>query len=82
VSIFGTVSRGSYTIGPSCSISYTTTGNSINYIDPTGNAMYSYTWELRDFGTRGFESMGGQIRPTGKEPWRVLVFDIAECWVW
>lgn len=67
------VSGTSYTIGPSCSTLYATTGSSVDYIDATGNATYSYTWELRDTGTYGFQLPASQIQPTAKETWAGLV---------
>lgn len=63
------VSGTSYTIGKSCSTLYATTGSSVDYIDATGNATYSYTYELRDTGTYGFVLPASQIRPTAVETW-------------
>ncbi|KAF2451997.1 hypothetical protein P171DRAFT_401894 [Karstenula rhodostoma CBS 690.94] len=67
------VSGTSYTIGPSCSTLYATTGSSVDYIDATGNATYSYTWELRDTGTYGFQLPASQIQPTARETWQGLL---------
>lgn len=67
------VSGTSYTIGPSCSTLYATTGSSVDYIDATGNATYSYTWELRDTGNYGFTLPASQIQPTVRETWAGLV---------
>lgn len=67
------VSGTSYTIGPSCSTLYATTGSSVDYVDATGNATYSYTWELRDTGTYGFQLPASQIQPTVRETWAGLV---------
>ncbi|KAF1969089.1 hypothetical protein BU23DRAFT_557941 [Bimuria novae-zelandiae CBS 107.79] len=64
-----TVSGTTYTIGPSCSTLYATTGSSVDYIDATGNSTYSYTWELRDTGTYGFVLPASQIQPTVRETW-------------
>lgn len=63
------VSGTSYTIGKSCSTLYATTGSSVDYIDATGNATYSYTYELRDKGTYGFVLPANQITPTAVETW-------------
>ncbi|KAL1865043.1 hypothetical protein Daus18300_007390 [Diaporthe australafricana] len=63
------VSGTSYTIGKSCSTLYATTGSSVDYIDATGNATYSYTYELRDTGTYGFVLPANQIQPTAVETW-------------
>ncbi|KAL5403496.1 hypothetical protein PMIN06_009155 [Paraphaeosphaeria minitans] len=67
------VSGTSYTFGPSCSTLYATTGSSVDYIDATGNSTYSYTWELRDTGTYGFQLPANQIQPTVRETWAGLV---------
>lgn len=63
------VSGTSYTIGKSCSTLYATTGSSVDYVDATGNAKYSYTYELRDRGTYGFVLPANQITPTAVETW-------------
>ena len=63
------VSGTAYTIGPSCSTLYATTGSSTDYTDVTGNATYSYTYELRDTGTYGFSLPANQIQPTVRETW-------------
>lgn len=63
------VSGTSYTIGKSCSTLYATTGSSVDYVDATGNATYSYTYELRDRGTYGFVLPANQITPTAVETW-------------
>lgn len=63
------VSGTAYTIGKSCSTLYATTGSSVDYIDATGNATYSYTYELRDKGTYGFVLPANQITPTAVETW-------------
>jgi hypothetical protein len=63
------VSGTTYTIGPSCSTLYATTGSSVDYADVTGNATYSYTYELRDKGTYGFSLPANQIQPTVRETW-------------
>lgn len=63
------VSGTSYTIGRSCSTLYATTGSSVDYVDATGNATYSYTYELRDRGTYGFVLPANQITPTAVETW-------------
>ena len=67
------VSGTSYTIGPSCSTLYATTGSSVDYLDATGNSTYSYTWELRDTGNYGFVLPASQIQPTVRETWAGLV---------
>ncbi|KAF2749202.1 hypothetical protein M011DRAFT_399384 [Sporormia fimetaria CBS 119925] len=67
--VFGTA----YTIGPSCSTLYATTGSSTDYTDVTGNATYSYTYELRDKGTNGFVLPASQIQPTVRETWAGLL---------
>ncbi|USP80906.1 uncharacterized protein yc1106_08180 [Curvularia clavata] len=63
------VSGTAYTIGPSCSTLYATTGSSTDYTDVVGNATYSYTYELRDTGSYGFTLPANQIRPTVLETW-------------
>jgi len=63
------VSGTTYTVGPSCSTLYATTGSSTDYTDVTGNATYSYTYELRDTGTYGFSLPANQIQPTVRETW-------------
>lgn len=63
------VSGTAYTIGKSCSTLYATTGSSVDYVDATGNATYSYTYELRDRGTYGFVLPANQINPTAVETW-------------
>jgi hypothetical protein len=63
------VSGTAYTAGPSCSTLYATTGSSTDYTDVTGNATYSYTYELRDKGTYGFTLPANQIQPTVRETW-------------
>ncbi|KAF2131017.1 hypothetical protein P153DRAFT_421995 [Dothidotthia symphoricarpi CBS 119687] len=63
------VSGTAYTYGPSCSTLYATTGSSTDYTDVTGNATYSYTYELRDKGTYGFTLPANQIQPTVRETW-------------
>ncbi|EFQ96343.1 hypothetical protein CFE70_003566 [Pyrenophora teres f. teres 0-1] len=67
------VSGTPYTIGPSCSTLYATTGSSTDYTDVQGNATYSYTYELRDKGTFGFVLPANQIRPTVLETWAGVV---------
>ncbi|EDU48345.1 carboxypeptidase B precursor [Pyrenophora tritici-repentis Pt-1C-BFP] len=68
-SAISAVSGTPYTIGPSCSTLYATTGSSTDYTDVQGNATYSYTYELRDKGTYGFVLPANQIRPTVLETW-------------
>lgn len=63
------VSGTRYTIGPSCSTLYATTGSSTDYTDVTANATYSYTYELRDTGANGFVLPASQIQPTVVETW-------------
>ncbi|KAH9875119.1 hypothetical protein J1614_004608 [Plenodomus biglobosus] len=63
------VSGTRYTVGPSCSTLYATTGSSTDYTDVVGNATYSYTYELRDTGTFGFALPANQIQPTVRETW-------------
>jgi len=67
------VSGTAYTTGPSCSTLYATTGSSTDYTDVTGNATYSYTYELRDKGSFGFVLPANQIQPTVVETWAGLV---------
>lgn len=67
------VSGTAYTYGPSCSTLYATTGSSTDYTDVTGNATYSYTYELRDKGTNGFTLPAAQIKPTVVETWAGVV---------
>ncbi|KAF2708495.1 hypothetical protein K504DRAFT_535085 [Pleomassaria siparia CBS 279.74] len=67
------VSGTSYTIGPSCSTLYPTTGSSTDYTDVTGNSTYSYTYELRDTGNNGFTLPASQIKPTVVETWAGVV---------
>ncbi|KAF2036347.1 hypothetical protein EK21DRAFT_96277 [Setomelanomma holmii] len=62
-----------YTIGPSCSTLYATTGSSTDYTDVTGNSTYSYTYELRDTGIYGFTLPANQIQPTVVETWAGVV---------
>ncbi|KAF2847695.1 carboxypeptidase-like protein A1 precursor [Plenodomus tracheiphilus IPT5] len=63
------VSGTTYTVGPSCSTLYATTGSSTDYTDVVGNSTYSYTYELRDTGTYGFVLPANQIQPTVRETW-------------
>lgn len=67
------VSGTAYTIGPSCSTLYATTGSSTDYTDVPGNSTYSYTYELRDTGTYGFTLPANQIQPTVRETWAGVV---------
>ncbi|PVH91372.1 peptidase M14, carboxypeptidase A, partial [Periconia macrospinosa] len=67
------VSGTAYTIGPSCSTLYATTGSSVDHIDQVGGAGYAYTYELRDRGTYGFVLPANQIQPTVRETWAGLV---------
>jgi murein tripeptide amidase MpaA len=67
------VSGTTYTIGPSCSTLYATTGDSVDYLDVTGNSTYSYTYELRDTGNNGFTLPASQIQPTVRETWQGVV---------
>ncbi|KAF2273322.1 uncharacterized protein EI97DRAFT_383976 [Westerdykella ornata] len=67
------VSGTAYTIGPSCSTLYATTGSSTDYTDVTGNSTYSYTYELRDTGKYGFSLPANQIQPTVRETWAGIV---------
>jgi carboxypeptidase A2 len=67
------VSGTQYTFGPSCSTLYATTGSSTDYTDVTGNATYSFTYELRDKGTYGFVLPANQIQPTVRETWAGVV---------
>ncbi|KAF1935960.1 carboxypeptidase-like protein A1 precursor [Clathrospora elynae] len=67
------VSGTAYTIGPSCSTLYATTGSSTDYTDVQGNATYSYTYELRDTGSYGFTLPANQIKPTVVETWAGVV---------
>lgn len=67
------VSGTDYTIGPSCSTLYATTGSSTDYTDVPGNATYSYTYELRDTGNYGFTLPATQIQPTVRETWEGIV---------
>ncbi|CBX93159.1 similar to carboxypeptidase A1 precursor [Plenodomus lingam JN3] len=66
------VSGTPYTVGPSCSTLYATTGSSTDYTDVVGNATYSYTYELRDTGRFGFVIPANQIQPTVRETWAGL----------
>lgn len=63
------VSGTRYTIGPSCSTLYATTGSAPDYYDVTGNSTYSYTIELRDTGAYGFTLPASQIEPNVVETW-------------
>jgi carboxypeptidase A2 len=72
------VSGTAYTTGPSCSTLYATTGSSTDYTDVTGNATYSYTYELRDKGTYGFVLPANQIQLTVRETWAGLVSMLKE----
>jgi len=67
------VSGTAYTIGPSCSTLYATTGDSVDYLDVPGNSTYSYTYELRDTGNNGFTLPASQIQPTVRETWQGVV---------
>ncbi|ORY13616.1 hypothetical protein BCR34DRAFT_663135 [Clohesyomyces aquaticus] len=69
-SAISAVSGTRYTIGPSCSTLYATTESSTDSTDVTGNATYSYTYELWDTGTYGFTLPVNQIQPTMRETWQ------------
>ncbi|KAF2834332.1 zinc carboxypeptidase A [Patellaria atrata CBS 101060] len=68
-SAISAVSGTRYTIGPACSTLYATTGDSTDYTDVTGQATYSYTYELRDTGRYGFSLPASQIQATVRETW-------------
>ncbi|KAM3072180.1 hypothetical protein ACMFMG_008636 [Clarireedia jacksonii] len=61
--VYGT----SFTYGPICSTIYAASGNSVDYLDATVGATYSFTTELRDTGTYGFVLPASQITPSAVE---------------
>jgi carboxypeptidase A4 len=61
--VYGT----SFTYGPICSTIYQASGNSVDYLDATVGATYSFTTELRDTGTYGFVLPASQITPSAVE---------------
>jgi carboxypeptidase A4 len=61
--VYGT----SFTYGPICSTIYQASGNSVDYLDATVGADYSFTTELRDTGTYGFVLPASQITPSAVE---------------
>lgn len=64
------VSGTRYTVGPSCSTLYATTGSAPDYVYAASGANYSYTMELRDTGRYGFTLPANQIQPTVTETWQ------------
>ncbi|KAI1257137.1 hypothetical protein MGN70_000176 [Eutypa lata] len=64
------VSGTRYTVGPSCSTLYPTTGSAPDYVYAVSGADYSYTMELRDTGRYGFTLPANQIQPTVTETWQ------------
>ncbi|KAK7753832.1 hypothetical protein SLS62_004198 [Diatrype stigma] len=64
------VSGTRYTVGPSCSTLYATTGSAPDYVYAVSGANYSYTMELRDTGRYGFVLPAQQIQPTVTETWQ------------
>ena len=67
----------SYTIGPSCSTLYATTGSAPDYFYGVSGAKYSYTIELRDTGRYGFTLPASQIRDTVGETWNGVLSMLA-----
>lgn len=57
----------SFTYGPICSTIYQATGNSVDYVDGTVGADFTFTTELRDTGTYGFVLPASQITPSAIE---------------
>jgi len=70
---FATALRGvygtTYAVGNSEDLLYTTSGTSQDWAKGSGIFKYSYTFELRDKGTYGFQLPAAQIKPTGVETW-------------
>ncbi|KAA8566169.1 hypothetical protein EYC84_008771 [Monilinia fructicola] len=61
--VYGT----SFGYGPICSTIYQATGNSVDYVDATVGADFTFTTELRDTGTYGFVLPASQITPSAIE---------------
>ncbi|KAI9641266.1 hypothetical protein NHQ30_010066 [Ciborinia camelliae] len=57
----------SFTYGPICSTIYQATGTSVDYVDATTGADFTFTTELRDTGTYGFVLPASQITPSAIE---------------
>jgi len=58
-----------YSVGNSRDLLYETSGTSQDWAKGSGIFRYSYTFELRDTGTYGFQLPASQIKPTGLETW-------------
>jgi len=56
-----------YTTGTITNVLYAASGNAVDYAYQTCGITYSYTIELRDTGTYGFQLPASQITPTGAE---------------
>ncbi|KAJ8064013.1 hypothetical protein OCU04_007856 [Sclerotinia nivalis] len=61
--VYGT----SFKYGPICSTIYQATGSSVDYVDATVGADFTFTTELRDTGTYGFVLPASQITPSAIE---------------
>ncbi|KAI8846546.1 hypothetical protein BC829DRAFT_491248 [Chytridium lagenaria] len=56
-----------FTNGDSCNTIYQASGSSIDWAYNVANVTFTYTAELRDTGTYGFELPANQIIPSGQE---------------
>ncbi|KAJ3214035.1 Carboxypeptidase A4 [Dinochytrium kinnereticum] len=56
-----------FTNGDSCNTIYQASGSSIDWAYNVANVTYTYTVELRDTGTYGFQLPANQIIPSGQE---------------
>lgn len=63
-----------FTTGPTCQTLYAVNGGSLDYVYDVSKAEFSYAWELRDRGEFGFLLPPDQIRPTGEENWRGMLY--------
>ncbi|KAI5367987.1 Putative peptidase M14, carboxypeptidase A [Septoria linicola] len=63
-----------FTTGPTCQTLYAVNGGSLDYVYDVSRAELSYAWELRDRGEFGFLLPPNQIRPTGEENWRGMLY--------
>jgi murein tripeptide amidase MpaA len=63
------VSGTTYRVGNSKDLLYATSGTSQDWAKGSGPFKYSYTVELRDTGSYGFQLPANQIKPTGAETW-------------
>ncbi|CAK1362352.1 Metallocarboxypeptidase A-like protein [Cercospora beticola] len=72
--VIGAVYGQSFTTGPTCQTLYAVNGGSLDYVYDVSKAELSYAWELRDKGEFGFMLPADQIRPTGEENWRGMLY--------